>query len=348
MTGLLSILVSIAALTAASQPEVPDITVLETEQRDGYSCSLVEYNVSEDERVQSYLLVPDGASQTARCPGLVLLHDHGARFDIGKEKLVRPLASAPENIRLSSAQWIEDNFDGVYFADSLASLGFAVIVPDMLYWGSRSTDLCQKWSRVKFCGETGPVDELKELVYEGQRTVYDSLARKGRIWALQTLDEDAVAARLLQSLDAVDPDRIGCFGWSMGAHRAWMLAAFCPEVRTGVALCWMTLKETCPPPYKASDYAMLVPDLRERYDFPDIACRLAPKPFFFLSGRKDKLFPLWAVERSFERMQAIYDEKGADGRLRTEFFDGPHHCGKDVQKMIAEYLAGQLCLRGGK
>ena len=320
----------------------PRMTVLESEQREGYTCQLVEYNVSRDERVRSYLLIPDGAGRRDRRPGLVLLHDHGARFDIGKEKLVRPLSSAPDYIKQSSRQWVDDGFDGVYFGDRLAQAGYVVIVPDALYWGSRSTPLCQEWSRRKFGEASGDPNELKTAVYEGQRSVYDSLARKGVVWAEQTLKEDAAAARLLRRLGCVQKRRIGCFGWSMGAHRAWLLAAFCKQVRTGVALCWMTLMETQVQPYKASDYSMLIPQMREKYDFPDIARWLAPKPFFFLNGLQDKLFPVPAVETAFARMQEIYQEKGAGGRLRTEFFDGPHHCGLAEQDSIMAFLAEQL------
>lgn len=320
----------------------PRMIVLESEQRDGYVCQLVEYNVSEQERVQSYLLIPDGAGRKDRRPALVLLHDHGARFDIGKEKLVRPVASAPEHIKASAAQWVEDGFDGVYFADRLAAAGYVVIVPDVLYWGSRSTELCRKWSRMQFGGEEGDIDAVRTAVYEGQRAVYDSLARRGVVWAEQTLREDAAAARLLRGLPCVQKRRIGCFGWSMGAHRAWLLAAFCRQVRTGVALCWMTLMETQVQPYKASDYSMLIPQMREKYDFPDIARWLAPKPFFFLNGLQDKLFPVPAVERAFARMHEIYDARGAGERLRTEFFDGPHHCGLAEQDTILRYLDGQL------
>jgi len=330
----------LAAVACGQKQEA--FTVIEEEQRDGYVCKLVEYNVSPEERVQSYLLIPDGASAQNPRPALVLLHDHGARFDIGKEKLVRPLPSAPLNIRLSSQEWSDSGFDGVYFADSLAQLGYVVIVPDMLYWGSRSTKLCQKWSRMRFCGEAGDIDAIKTRVYEGQKTVYDSLQRKGIVWAEQTLREDALAAALVGGLDCVDAERIGCFGWSMGAHRSWLLGAYCDDICAGVALCWMTLKETCRTPYKASDYAMLIPELREKYDFPDIALKLAPKPFLFLNGRKDKLFPVYAVEESFRRMNAIYDEKGARGKLRTEFFDGPHHCGKAEQQTIIDFFRENL------
>lgn len=354
---------------ARTLPDTHDMTVVDGEQRDGYKCFLIEYSVvsgcdyqteddgngEEDCRdgiLRSYLLVPDSASALDKRPGLVLLHDHGARFDIGKEKLARPMEDTPLHIRRSSEEFVRTNFDGVYFADSLASLGYVVIVPDMLYWGSRSTQACQEWSRLKYGDGDLPsdagsvaqnkkkarIDSLKKAVYEGQRTVYDSLAAKGIIWAEKTLEEDACAARILAGLDFVDPGKIAAFGWSMGAHRTWLLTAFCPDIRTGAALCWMTLKEAEKTPYKPSDYAMLIPRLRDRYDFPDIAMKLVPKPFLFLSGTRDHLFPVWAVEKAYGRMQSIYDEHGAEGRLRTEFFEGGHHCGKEEQRRIVDFF----------
>ena len=350
---------------ARTLPDTHDMTVVDGEQRDGYKCFLIEYSVvsgcdyqteddgngEEDCRdgiLRSYLLVPDSASALDKRPGLVLLHDHGARFDIGKEKLARPMEDTPLHIRRSSEEFVRTNFDGVYFADSLASLGYVVIVPDMLYWGSRSTQACQEWSRLKYGNADEPsveehkkkarIDSLKKAVYEGQRTVYDSLAAKGIIWAEKTLEEDACAARILSGLDFVDPEKVAAFGWSMGAHRTWLLTAFCQDIKTGAALCWMTLKEAEKTPYKPSDYAMLIPRLRDRYDFPDIAMKLVPKPFLFLSGTRDHLFPVWAVEKAYGRMQSIYDEHGAEGRLRTEFFEGGHHCGKEVQRRIVDFF----------
>lgn len=316
----------------------PEMTVIQSEERDGYVCQLVEYNVDKGERVRSFLLVPGGAGPKDRRPGLVLLHDHGARFDIGKEKLVKPMADAPEYIKASSLEWVGSGFDGVYFGDTLAKQGFVVIVPDMHYWGGRSTALCQQWSRVRFGGEEGDLKTLKNDVYEGQRAVYDSLAAKGVIWAEKTMQEDAVAAAVLKGLDCVEKSKIGAFGWSMGAHRTWLLTAFCKDVKAGVALCWMTLKETCANPPSASDYSMMIPALRDKYDFPDIAQWLAPKPFFFLNGDEDKLFPVPQSQEAFDIMQDIYEDKGADGKLRTEFFHGPHHCGPAEQQKITEFF----------
>lgn len=341
---ILCLLLLLAVFPLPMWPSVePRTTVLEEELRDGYTCRLIEYNAVGQERVQSYLLVPDEASAGNPCPGLVLLHDHGARFDIGKEKLVRPLASAPAHIQASARQWVADGFDGVFLADRLAAAGYVVIVPDALYWGSRSTELCQAWSRMQFGDAPSEgIRVMKQAIYEGQRAVYDSLARHGIVWAEQTLNEDAAAARLLASLPCVDPQRVGCFGWSMGAHRAWLLGAFCNEVKTGVALCWMTLKATQAQPPSASDYSMMIPALRERYDFPDIARWLCPKPFLFLNGRSDRLFPPDASQEAFDRMQALYGEAGGEGRLRTEFFDGGHHCGLREQETILQYFKEQL------
>ena len=326
-------------------PQEARMTVLETERRDGYTCQRIEYHAAGPQRVQAFLLVPDGAAAGQPRPGLVLLHDHGARFDIGKEKLVRPLRTAPDHIQASAGQWVADGFDGVFLGDRLAAAGYVVIVPDALYWGSRSTPLCQQWSRMQFGPAPAPTQEIrpvKQRVYEGQRAVYDSLAQRGIVWAELTLNEDAAAARLLAALPYVDAGRIGCFGWSMGAHRAWLLAAFCPVVKTGVALCWMTLKRTQAQPPSASDYSMMIPALRERWDFPDIARWLCPKPFLFLNGRSDRLFPAAASQEAFERMQAIYAEAGAPSLLRTEWFDGGHHCGLHEQETILQFFRQQL------
>ena len=137
-----------AGIMSRTLPDTTGFAVVAEEQRQGYKCFLIEYGgVSADpavpvsgsvsagrpavasdiaageDLIRSYLLVPDGASALDKRPGLVLLHDHGARFDIGKEKLVRPLAESPGHIRRSSEEFVRTNFDGVYFADSLASLG---------------------------------------------------------------------------------------------------------------------------------------------------------------------------------------------------------------------------------
>ena len=341
----------------------PEMTVLATEARDGYDCSYVEFSVKgidgRKERVKAYLLVPDGATKSSRHPAVVMLHDHGARFDIGKEKLVRPMVSVlPEgvddHINRSSQQWADKYFDGIFFADSLAGLGYVVLVADALYWGERSSADAQKWSELSYAdpvdlseiernlapkARKDSVKALKNRVYEGQRDVYDSLMRHDVIWAEKILRDDIASVKLLKSLPYVDKKKVGAFGFSMGAHRCWMLAAFCKDVRYGVALSWMTTLDR-DAEMTPSDYSMAVMPMREQMDFGDIGKFLAPKPMLFLSGESDPLFPKTKVSEAYIKLRKHYAR--CPDRLQTEFFDGGHHCGKAVQTRIIEYLHGMI------
>ena len=339
----------------------PEMTVLATETRDGYDCSYVEFSVAgvdeQKERVKAYLLVPEVASKARKRPAVLMLHDHGARFDIGKEKLVRPMISvlpegADDHINRSSQQWADKYFDGTFLADSLAGLGYVVLVADALYWGERSSTDAQKWSELLYAdslalseseqalspkAKKDRIKVLKNKVYEGQRDVYDSLMRQDVIWAEKILRDDIASVKLLKSLPYVDKKKIAAFGFSMGAHRCWMLAAFCDDVKCGVALSWMTTLDR-DAEMTPSDYSMAVMPMREQMDFGDIGKFLAPKPMLFLSGETDPLFPKDKVADAYIKLKKHY-EKCPD-RLQTEFFDGGHHCGKAVQTRIIEYLHG--------
>ena len=289
----------------------PGMEVIQKEAREGYECRLIEFSVDASERIRAYLLVPDKASRQSRVPGVVMLHDHGARFDIGKEKLVRPISEAlpdgkDDHMMKSSAQWIDKYFDGVYLADSLAALGYAVLVADALYWGERSTGLTQEWSELNYGYDADPkrdkerIRKLKELVYEGQRDVYDSLMKRDVIWAEKMLRDDMASVRLLRSLPFVDRKNIGAFGFSMGAHRCWMLSAFCKEVKCGVALSWITTLDNYERDH-ASDLSMRIQPMRDQMDFGDIGMFLAPKPMLFLNGSQDHLFSKQDVETEAPR-----------------------------------------------
>ena len=46
-----------------------------------------------------------------------------------------------------------------------------------------------------------------------------------------------------------------------------------------------------------------------------------------------------ASREAFGRMQEIYLENGAPGLLRTEFFEGGHHCGLREQQLILDFFS---------
>ena len=98
----------------------------------GYSRELVTLSLTRYERVRGALLTPHGPGPF---PAVLLLHDHGAKFDIGKEKLVRPWY---DDARLASAQaWADKYFSGRFVGDELARRGYVVLCLDALGWGDR-------------------------------------------------------------------------------------------------------------------------------------------------------------------------------------------------------------------
>ena len=349
----LLLLISMTAYAYVPQKQSrcrPEMTVLASEPRDGYDCSYITFRTEKNERIKAYLLVPQVVQDEEKHPAVLMLHDHGARFDIGKEKLVRPMAEVLEDgtedhIMKSSRQWIDKNFDGVYLADSLASLGYVVLVADALYWGERSSEDAQRWSELSYGNQQktkavkDSIKVLKNRIYDGQKVLYDELYSRNVIWAEKMLRDDIASVRLLKSLPFVVGKWIGAFGFSMGAHRCWMLAAFCKDVKCGVALSWMTTLDR-EERMKASDYSMAIMPMRERMDFGDIGKYLAPKPMLFLSGTTDHLFPKEKVEVAYKKLQKHYGD--CPDKLETLFFEGGHHCGKEVQKTIIEYFDNTL------
>ena len=319
------------------------MTVLRSEDRGRYDCLYVEFSVEENERITGCLLVPDIAGER-KCPAIIMLHDHGARFDIGKEKLVRPFG-VPEHIMRSSEEWTDRYFDGEYFGDYAADHGYVVFVTDALYWGERSSEEAREWSRLTFEENEDEQTEaeaktLKNTVYEGQRQIYEDCVREGREWGEKILHDDMVSADFVASLPYVDENRIGAFGFSMGAHRCWLLSAFSDRIKCGAAVCWMLMKEDYDSD-NPSDLSMRITSMRSKMDFPDIAAMLRPKPMYFISGINDRLFPTESVEKAFSRMQEHYGDCSAD-RLITVMSDGGHHCGKKIQRDVMEFFDRHL------
>jgi len=65
-----------------------------------------------------------------------LLHDHGGKFDIGKEKVVEPWDEPAEKIA-SARNWVKECYGGRFFGDELAKRGYVCFVTDMLNWSDR-------------------------------------------------------------------------------------------------------------------------------------------------------------------------------------------------------------------
>ncbi len=82
----------------------PDSTIafsaekIDQQERGSYLAEKIVFNITDESRVQGLLLTPKSKGPH---PAIVLLHDHGSKFDIGKEKMIRPWG---DSAQLASAQ----------------------------------------------------------------------------------------------------------------------------------------------------------------------------------------------------------------------------------------------------
>ncbi|CCX62763.1 uncharacterized protein BN727_00897 [Bacteroides sp. CAG:598] len=300
-------------------PKAYAMEVTDREQRDGYEARKIRFNLSEWSRVPAYLLVPEGKGPF---PAIVLLHDHGAHFSIGKEKMVRPFYVAPE-VMEDADQWASQCYDGQYVGDYLARHGYVVLAVDALFWGERG--------------------RKEGTSYDAQQALASNFLQMGASWGAFINVDDMRSAEFLASLPFVDKERVGSLGFSMGAYRSWMLAALTDVVRASASICWMNTTEhlmtlTNNQNKGGSAYAMLIPALRRYLDYPHVASIACPKPTLFFNGTQDKLFPIEGVRDAYQEMEAVWKSQGASDRLVTKLWDEKHFFNKEMQKETLEFF----------
>ena len=300
-------------------PEAYDLEVTDRERRDGYEARKIVFNLSGWCRVPAYLLVPDGEGPF---PAIVLLHDHGAHFSIGKEKMVRPFHVTPEVMK-DADQWVDRYYDGQYTGDYLARHGYVVLAVDALLWGERG--------------------RKEGASYDVQQALASNFLQMGTSWGAFIHMDDVRSAEFLASLPFVDKERVGCLGFSMGAYRSWMLGALTDAVRASASVCWMNTTEYLMTPTNnqnkgGSAYAMLVPGLRRYLDYPHVASIACPKPTLLFNGTRDKLFPVEGVNDAYREMQSVWDSQGASDRLVTRLWDETHFFNREMQQAVLAFF----------
>lgn len=309
-------------MTPPPAPKSYDMKVIGEERRDGYTARKIEFNLSDFYRVRAYVLVPDGKGPF---PAVNLLHDHGAHLYIGKEKMIRPFDD--DSLVIADAdKWVADLYEGQFLGDYLARHGYVVFSTDAPMWGER--------------GRKEGVDRNKYDIIAGNMMMY------GRdLSAFMTYD-DIASTDFLATLPEVDPSRIACAGCSMGAYRAWMLAALSDKIAASAAVCWMVTTDvqmTWKYGRKENGgFANCIPALRQYLDYPHIASLACPKPALFINGMQDKLFKVPGVEKAFKIMHDVWDSQNVGQNLETELWPIPHSCGVKAQQRVLEFFDKHL------
>lgn len=302
-----------------------DMVVIAEEQRDGYKAQKVVFNISDTTRTMALLLIPDSKKKNPKFPAALMLHDHGSKFSIGKEKMVKPLESDPADAdKLKQAvAWSSRYFEDTFPGDELAKRGYVVLSFDALGWGDRS------------------VEGFKT---SSQQSLASNLFNMGTSFAGIIAQEDVRAAKFLASLPQVDKKRVACIGFSMGGFRSWQLAALSDDITAGVSVCWMgtmvnhmqigdgQLKGN-------SAFSMLHPFIARYLDYPDVAGLAAPKPMMFIGGTADPVNPVEGTQEAYDKMHKIWTANKADKNLQTILVkDGEHTFLPAEQKTAYDWL----------
>lgn len=187
---------------------------------------------------------------------------------------------------------------GVRFAEK----GFVTLCPDQIGFGERTLP-------------TGPV--TYNVLVHGLNMLGHTLIG-WRYWDLvRALD-------LLESLEAVEPSRIGVMGLSLGGEMTLFLAALQPRVAAACVSGYLTSHRSTflDRPHCTCGHLR---DLAKHFEHVDIAALIAPRPLFLEAGRRDDSFPYTDAEALVRELRSVYDLYNApEWALALHVHDGGH------------------------
>ena len=258
------------------------------------------------------------AAPIQQYPAVLLLHDHGAEFRIGKEKWF----SHSEKMAISQP-WSQRYFEGEFFADKLAAAGFIVLAGDAPGFGQR-----------------GP------LHFDQQQQLAANMQAQGYSLAGMIALEDLQMAQFLKSQAEVDPLRVSAVGFSFGAYRVWQLAALSSVIQKAVGVGWfneLNALRTADGNFSKgqSSWLMIHPGLFKLLDIADIAALAAPKPLLIINGAKDPLMPAAGWLGATRRLCDLYNEAQKNGcqQLETKLWENEGHVfSLATQQLVIAFL----------
>jgi dienelactone hydrolase len=144
----------------------------------------------------------------------------------------------------------------------------------------------------------------------------------------------------------VDKERIGMTGRSGGGSYTWTVSAMDERVKVAAPVAGMTdlhnqVEDGCVEGH--CDCMFFVNTYR--WDFPQVAALIAPRPLLIGNSDKDRLFPLDGVIRLYMQARRIYQLYGKTNQLGLLITDGPHADTQDLQlpvfRWFNRYLKGE-------
>ena len=137
----------------------------------------------------------------------------------------------------------------------------------------------------------------------------------------------------------VDKERIGMTGRSGGGAYTWMVAALDDRVKVACPVAGITdlqnhivdgcIEGHCDCMFFLNTY---------RWDYPQLAALIAPRPLLIGNSDKDRIFPLDGVLRLHEKVRQVYSRYGANTNLGLLITEGPHEDTQDLQVPVVRWF----------
>src|SRR5208283_1272256 len=237
----------------------------------------------------------------ARAPGLLYIHWHGGMYDLGKEQFLVGVDAQPA------------------YAPVCAEKGLVTLAIDSWCFGERKHDED---------GRRGEEDAFKSMLWNGQV-----------LYGMMMFDEFR-AMDYLASRTEVDANRLGVLGMSMGATKAWWLAALDPRIRVCMDICCLTDYEELLKVHSLSHHGIYyyVPSLLKHFQTAQINELIVPRAHLSVNGRLDVLTPPAGVERVRDYLLPLYQKYGKPEDCHIEMFDCPHQELPAMRQLILEWM----------
>jgi Abhydrolase family len=234
-------------------------------------------------------------------PCMLYCHAHFGTYEIGKDELFNGRSVMPA------------------YAPIYAEKGILTLAIDSWCFGER-----KKTAN----GSQGESDAFKKMLWEGKT-----------LFGMMLFDEMRALDYLLSRPEA-DPKRVGVFGLSMGATKAWWMAALDPRITTCMDLCCMTDFDELMNNNNLKGHGIYyyVPSLLKHFSTSTINALIVPRPHVSLNGRLDDLTPPKGVEKVRDYLLPLYKKAGKENECRIELFDCAHQELPEMRKIFLDWL----------
>jgi dienelactone hydrolase len=234
-------------------------------------------------------------------PGLLYIHWHGGMYALGKEQLLKGVEVQPA------------------YAAMCAEKGIVTLAIDSWCFGARKHEAD---------GKLGEENAFKLMLWKGQV-----------LFGMMMFDE-VRALDYLCSRPEVDVRRLGVSGMSMGATKAWWLAALDPRVKVCMDVCCLTDYDELIRTQALNEHGIyyFVPSLLKHFHTAEINELIVPRARLSVNGRKDPLTPAAGVEKVRDYLLPLYRKNGKESDCHIELFDCGHVELPEMRTLISQWM----------